>query len=530
MHGLLILDAGAEAPAHLPVATIPVKPQLSRQQQWLADVRTRSRNISSRVELLQAVSDENPIYRAEALASLYLLNPNYDDYLEVLATAAENPEMRLRATALYLIAKAKNDAKVIPLLRARLRDADPILRDFAALALLRHGVMPEPAIPRRMLARNGYDNYPFGAFSSQGVQTDAEQCCQALAALGTPEIFPLLLAHPLPGGYVKELGAVLRKHPEAAPVLLAAYDEHGQYGYGQVAFAQGVFKAAGAALLPALHAALASDDRVVRSNAARACGAIGDPSSIPPLIAALDMESGLARASIVWALGELKATAAMPALAKLYAEVNSDEHRRRGAGFRMAQAQAEIGAQYASLHNLEEIGSEWNELTASTLQGPRNPRRDEELLSAQHIRDAVRKIGAGAAQEFYRTLAGEKDNEARAEAAEVLAEGGPADKPKNLPILRSLLAESAPNIHIRAAVSLYLLGENSMQAVILAELSAPNDWQQLQAVYQLLRVRDASRLAFARLRLEALEKVHRNDYSWQQALPAVLKTAHGSGG
>ena len=112
------------------------------------------------------------------------------------------------------------------------------------------------------------------------------------------------------------LGDSLCRHPEAADLLLAAYtpsyDPGPDSNYGQTRFAQEIFKFAGKKMLPTLHKALQSDDRVVRSNAARACGEMGDPSSIPRLIEALNLESGLSRASIVWALGELKAKDALP--------------------------------------------------------------------------------------------------------------------------------------------------------------------------------------------------------------------------
>jgi hypothetical protein len=46
-----------------------------------------------------------------------------------------------------------------------------------------------------------------------------------------------------------------------------------------------------------------------------------DQSAIPRPIAALDLESGLSRVSIVWALGKLRATLAIPKLVDLYLSV-----------------------------------------------------------------------------------------------------------------------------------------------------------------------------------------------------------------
>ena len=128
-----------------------------------------------------------------------------------------------------------------------------------------------------------------------------------------------------------ELGAALRRRPESATLLLKAYDAR-DGGDSRRDFARHVFRFAGKDMLSVLHEALGRKDRIIRSNAARACGAIGDPTSIPLLIRALDMESGLARASIVRALGELKARDALPHLATLYVDARNDEKRRRGSG------------------------------------------------------------------------------------------------------------------------------------------------------------------------------------------------------
>jgi len=508
-HGLLILDAEATV-AGLPSPTQPIKLVRSRRQQWLADVEVRRPGRMSHDELARALQDDNPYYRAEALARQDFNTVN--DYLDLLLPQLNSPEPRLRATAVYLLDKAKDDARVIPALKGLLADDDCDIRAFAVLALARHGVTPDAT----MLSALGdwehsYHNFPFGATSSVGVEVTAESVYRALAPLATPAIFTLLLQHPIGGGYGTDewhtrvftaLGASLRQHPEAADILLKAYDNNKQRG--QIAFAQQIFTAAGKEMLPRLHEALASPDRVVRSNAARACGALGDPASIPVLLKALDLESGLSRASIVWALGELKASEAMPELVKLYIDARNDEQRHSGAGFRVAQAQAAMSAQYDAIGSVESIGADWSELNAAVTRTPLDPRDGEDLLTGRYILDAVRKIGNAAAQELYRTLAGQSDNEARAEAARVLADGTPDDRAKNLPILRHLLADTDFTIHLRAAVSLFLLNDGDRKPSILEALSSPNEWQRLSAAVELARVNDATRLTFARPRLEAI--------------------------
>ena len=171
------------------------------------------------------------------------------------------------------------------------------------------------------------------------------------------------------------LGEALRKHPDAAEVLLAVQDPE---RYGALRnFVQGVFQHAGKELLPVLHESLGSQDRVVRSNAARACGAIGDASSIPHLIQSLDMESGLARASIIWALGELKAREAIPKLVEIHQDARNAEHNRRaGSGFLAEQAVAASREEYTALRNLDAIASDWEEMKVSRPAPPaRSPSR-----------------------------------------------------------------------------------------------------------------------------------------------------------
>jgi HEAT repeat protein len=265
----------------------------------------------------------------------------------------------------------------------------------------------------------------------------------------------------------------------------------------------GLLMIAGLTMLPVLHEALRSKDRVVRSNAARACGAIGDISSITPLMNAMDMESGLVRASIVWALGQLKARESLPKLTELYVDARNDENRRKGSGFRGEQSAAALRSHYDSMRNMDSIGSEWNELKQASSPELIDPKENEWLLSTQIVLEAVRKIGPAASQAFYRTLAGEKDSEGRREAAERLSEGTDSDLEANLPIVRNLLADGDETTRIRAAASLIILGNDAGQAVILEWLRS-DVWKKRQAMEQLLRLKDPARRAFAEKDIRAI--------------------------
>ena len=225
---------------------------------------------------------------------------------------------------------------------------------------------------------------------------------------------------------------------------------------------------------------------------------------MPHLIRALGLESGLSRASIVWALGELKAREALPQLVGLYVDARNDEQRRRGAGFRSSQSQAEIGAQYDAITSLESISGDWDELALSLRPEPVSPRQSEDLLKPTHILDAVRKIGATFSQEFYRALAAEADTEARREAAVCLAEGSEQDLPMNLSVLANLLTDADVSVRMSAAVSLLIVGQEMPREPIIGWLDSPDEWNKSRILVELLRVKGAGRLDFARARIQAM--------------------------
>ena len=479
--------------------------------------------------LADLLRSDNPYCRAEAIAGLLARSRRVDDaLLPGIVAALDDPDMRVRATALYAVTKSNVDRIVIPALKTRVGDADRYIRSLASVELARRGVLPPlERIEEVFEKHRSYGNFPFGARSSIGVQVGGHKTCEAIAPLADLNVLALLMKYP---PYIRSydnetkvyphLGEALRRHPQAAQLLLTANDPR-TGGVSNRDFARHIFRFAGKEMLPVLHEALASKDRVVRSNAARACGSIADPSSIPHLIKALDLESGLSRASIVWAFGELKAREALPELVKLYVDARNDEERRRGSGFRAAQSSASIQAHYDSLRNLDAVGADWNELEAAALPKPVDPRANEDLLSPEHVLEAVRKIGPVAAQDFYRALAGEKDSRARMEAAERLAEGGPEDREKNLPILRNLLADNDVSVRMTAAVSLLVFRQKLAERPVIEWLDSPTDWERRAILKQLVRIKDPARLSFARARIEACardQSLHRETHKAARAL------------
>jgi len=511
-HGLIVADKDVplEYGDEIPYRTEQVVPVLTLGQ--------RQRKAAEGVQIARAISldqlevflaDENPFVRAEALASLS--RGALTDYISAIGKAVKDPSFRVRATAVKLLSQARGDDALEPL-RSALEDPKFPLRACAAVALAKRGHVHDLALFERILDSLRYPfDLPFGARSSMSFHIDRMSVHEALAPNADAEVFALLLKHPIATDdyeprqkILATLGGTLAKRPDAARILLRAYNPHSHSGH--VRFARAVFGYAGPSLLPILHRALGSEDRVVRSNAARACGAIGDASSVPRLVKALGLESGLSRASIVWALGELKATETIPDLVKLYLDARNDEKRRGGAGFRMGQSSAATGANYDSIRDLDAVGADWDELKAAARPRPVDPLANEELLSTDLLLEAVRKIGPAAAQDFYRTLAGEESLEGRLESARHLVLGGPEDMKKNLPILRNLFGDRHHLVCISAAVSLLILGKSYAEKSLLAWLDSRRYWERRTVLRELLRVQDAAKLAFAHERIAAASR------------------------
>ncbi len=505
--GLVILNGELAEPQF---ATLGAKLHLNPVAEQLADAEQRKPVIKTPEDLAAALKDKNPFYRANAIGALLgLKRPLPVAYFPLVSSQLSDATLRVRSTALYIVTLFPDDNKVVPLLLASLNDSNRQIRALAALDLARRGKLPNVQLLKQQF--EGCDRlgeYPYGAKSSIGIQGTCDRLFEAIAPHATPEVFAVLIQFPLSTEYDHEktifpaLGKSLRRYPAAADLLLKARDA--DRDTPQRDFARDVFQAAGKELLPKLHTALKSDDRVIRSNAARACGAIGDASSVAPLIKAVDLESGLSRASIVWALGELKAKESLPVLASLYAEAKRDEQHQERSGAYGSQQAAAVTSQYERLSNLGALSAEWDELKAATLAPPVDPVNQEELLQPEHLLEAVAKIGPEWSQEFYRMLAAAKDSFARGEAAEFLAAGSDQDREKNLVLLKNLLIDTDVAVRLRAAVSLILLDDVTGRAVVLEALNSKTDWDQQRALQQLARLSKLDQRAFAKTRIEAI--------------------------
>ncbi|MEI8380836.1 MAG: HEAT repeat domain-containing protein [Planctomycetota bacterium] len=510
IHDHAAVDAPLPA---IPVAQLGAKLADSVSSRQLADARERTVTVKNEMQLAEALQDPNPVYAAKVLAAWYLQHPGLkEEDLPLIANAITSRNRRLRSTALaVLLRQRKMNDQLIPLLKEQLNNPHRSLRSAAMLQLARQGVVSDVAGLQDYFRREETCTIPYGADSAITLETSFNAMHVALAPHAAKDVFEVLLKNPprLGNGDNKttvfpQLGKSLARNPESLPILLKVRGETGQHD-ARVEFVNDVLRFAGKELLPALHLALQSEDRVVRSNAARGCGTLHDQSSIDPLLKSLDLESGLSRASIVWALGELKAKSAIPVLAKLYVDARNDEKRygsgARG-GFRASQSAAVMDAQYDTLSSVDAIGDDWNELKRTSFAAAVDPRNQEVLLEPRHILEAISKIGSAESQGFYRTLAAESGPQFREEAAVQLGSADVKNRLPNIDVLKSLLTDNSPQVSIAAATSLVILGNNEGQQLILDNLKSIN-WA--YALKHLERV-GRGQCRFARAEIEAIAR------------------------
>ena len=477
--------------------TLGTDPHLKWEQE-AASIRYQ---VDSTESLERYLRHDNPYVRYRALQSASRRIQQYtEQYVRLLIASAKDSYEKNRQIIADLLGRS-GDIGCVATLKKLVEDPDSDVRIAAALGLARFGQRPDIEHFRTMLR-------------DRREWSEQLEVVESLAAHADREVFELLLEYPLTADDYEPrqkvfilLGQAVREHPEAIDVLLHAYSKDGDPGpvsnYGPARFAQEVLKHAGPAILPRLHKALASSDRVVRANAARACGAIADRRSTEPLLKALDLESGLSRAAIVWALGELKAVEALPHMVAMYLDARNDERHQRGTGYRYAQAAAEIHSQLDTIGRMEDIDSDWNELKRLAEPEPIDPRRDEFLLSTGVVLAAVRKIGPERSQDFYRKLAAEQDQQGRLEAARRMADASSVEQAKNLPILQGLLAGQDLEVRRAAAVSLLIMGRTDVRPQILTWLTSQLVNEAYAIVSELERVADGRLLQFARPAIEA---------------------------
>ncbi|HBC88879.1 MAG TPA: hypothetical protein DCZ94_18200 [Lentisphaeria bacterium] len=477
----------------------------------------------------------NPYLKAEAIiASQGDAEGNPKAFIPVLSAALDDPNQYVRGSALIVLMRMKDKNAIDPL-RKCLKSEDEYFRSVAAISLARLGSPVELPVYEGILKQKNSGCLYYGAGMTGGGGTNKQDVFEALASCADKEVFKMLMKYPLGSDDYEprqkvfvELGKSLLKHPDAAPVLLEAYPESDpgpDSNYGEAIFSQKVFKYAGKDILPILHKALESENRVVRSNAARACGEIRDNSSIPYLIKALDFESGLSQASIIWALGKLKSKEALPIIISAYPEIKKEKESRSNQGYLFAQAVSEARTRYDYLRDIKAIGKEWGEIMVSNTKLPINPAKNEFLISTKVLVGAVRDIGPELSQDFFRGLAADSDSDAREEAAECLSMCNPGDIQQNIKTLQNMLDD---NIYVssKAAGSLLLLGDTKVQGFVLKCLSSQDKNTVDRMMFQLEDVndKDPAKLSFAHGRLEEISKDGRmSDHCQKMSIKIIKK-------
>ena len=496
-YGLVILQKDAIADLSIEQRDCPTT--VDPLVRFHFEAQTTHLSITTVKDFARFAEHKNPYFRESALHRAgQFVEKEPRAMVPLLVKLLSDTHTPNRIPAVRVLALTNDPSAITPLEQRLKEETDPRICEEIVLALARLGQFPDLKWVESLLAdqrRSGINEDDF----------------LTLAPHANGEIFAMFLKYPLvvADDYeprekaFRALGDALRKRPESLPILLKvdSPDDPGpETNHGPARFAQEVFKFAGAEVLPQLHQALESQDRIVCSNAARACGAICDHSSVPPLIRALDLESGMSRASIVWALGQLGAVEALPRLTALYSEAGDDD---RTAGFRGGQTQAGYQSHY---HSFEQIDDEWDELTHTLRMRLIEPQRREHLLTRARILAAVRAFAPASTQAFYRQLAAASNSDARHEAAEQLAFGVDDDMSLNLVVLRSLMSDLHGRVRIAAAVSLLKSGHPDGQTLIQESLETEQGWIVDDTFKQLERIEDGRLLGFARPTLERLLK------------------------
>lgn len=475
----------------------------------------------------ERIAIDNPFVQADALTMLQ--PPLNENQTKRVAKFLNSPVVELRSTAAVQLYRSKTP-EADNALAAVLDDSNAPIRDIAALAQTRSSKeLPADALVRILSA---YDtkNPKWGSTGAIGIGVDKEGVHRALAARGEAideEVIGIFLrfpddyrSHDKQQPVFAKLGAAISAKPVLAKLLLTANDTR-KGGQTNRDFMRDVFRFADASLLPVVHEALKSEDRIIRANAALACGALGEAESIPQLLDALDLESGLSKGAIVWALGELKAIGSIERLTELYLEAQAAEHRHYAGGVMFQQAAVVQQQERRKLASIDQLRADWDELKAAAenANAPADPRHEEPLLSPQMVLEALAKIGAEHAQPFYRArINDDRGSNGIWAAARQLGYAPEDEREASIAALRLVAANpEVGRIRAAALVSLVQLGDAEAQETVLQLLRSEESASMVYELYE-KQITDKSWLDFAR---EELRKVANdptaNSYSRSRA-------------
>jgi HEAT repeat protein len=481
-------------PGPLPDLAIPemqIKLLLDKSNQNLADAAVRKVQVKTPEELAEALKDPNPLYRANALDSVFSIKDK-TPFFPLLKTQLHDPELRIRTSAFSLLVIGNNDPEIIPLLRDCLNEPDLYFRRSILIQLAKRDAPMAMTNLQEVLELGMREN-----------SQPSEELYSALSSQLTPELMVKMMDYPIQvNNYepyreaLKALGTGLRRHPEVLPVLLQAdfSERKNRDRWGPIRFAQEIIAYAGNDFVPALVTALTNQEPTMRANAARACGKMGATSAIPTLLKVLDMPNNPVRGPVVWALGELKADAALPRLIKIFSEIRPDEERKTLQTYSERLSQSQVSIRRTSAEEEEDRYQTWK--SSGPPRQPQLSNMVEETLKSENILDAIGKIGPEKAQPFYRELALGKDARDRAEAAIPLGQASATDRATNIAILKTLAIDRISLVRVRASVGLLLLGEISSREFLQDRLRNGNSIYERVQIVKDLELLPREQLAF----------------------------------
>ncbi|MCP4153677.1 MAG: HEAT repeat domain-containing protein, partial [bacterium] len=297
----------------------------------------------------------------------------------------------------------------------------------------------------------------------------------------------------------KRFAQCLVANPELLTELLETMDSN----FAQPEFLGGIAKQADKGILPHLHLNLASKNRVICSNAARMCGVIRDRTSIRPLIKALDLDSALSKASIVWALGQLKAVEALPNLESLFFKLENDRVMRSHNAMEYSNVASSQQNQWEAAQYTDNLQQQYRRISGErTSVKPQH--RSERLLTDEIVIKAIAAVAVEKAQPFFRKVScGKSDYMVREIAIEALAQGGAVHRQANIQLLKNLTPVHTCLVH-EAAVSRLILGDDTVKPFILEALEYGAEHMDIIRHFE--RVKDKSKLTFTFRKLALLEK------------------------
>ncbi len=207
-------------------------------------------------------------------------------------------------------------------LRVALDDPSPVVRQLAVAALWEDEGSDLLGRLRGLLARDPSDDVraeaarALGRFADRAAEGDlADDVADALRSeLAT------VAADPAEPPHVRRLAlesvGAFGKDRDIRTLILEAWESDDQADRGSALYAMG--QSRDRAWLPTLHDELATDEAVLRYEAARALGVIGSDAAVPELLAVMDGEEDVeVRHAAIGALGAIGGRAAVRALRTL---------------------------------------------------------------------------------------------------------------------------------------------------------------------------------------------------------------------